>query len=197
MILGAAILLKQSGSLLCEVQKPKKWKKTPDSTRISIGIGCIGGSLENSESAEEALQREANEEMGCGFILDPADAAPFSVGPDGAVTEVPTHNVPANCHFLWEGSDPGFFGAQVAVFRGRPAGEPSPQDLPALIRVLPEILMASYPNGITFEQAIGQGAEIVENVTIPRHAHMTPVGTIRVLLELRRTRPDLTGRFLW
>jgi hypothetical protein len=62
MIIGASIILRHEGRLLFEIQKPSKWLQQPDGT-LSIGMGCIGGNIEQGETPRQALEREALEDM--------------------------------------------------------------------------------------------------------------------------------------
>ena len=63
MIIGVSVILKQEDRYLFEIQKTAKWIQKPDG-RYQIGMGCIGGRLENGETAQQALEREIKEEVG-------------------------------------------------------------------------------------------------------------------------------------
>ena len=52
--MGAACLLMGASGITVEVQSPHKWI-THDGGGISIGLGCIGGGIEEGETPIEAL----------------------------------------------------------------------------------------------------------------------------------------------
>ena len=183
MILGVSVLLRQQGRLLFEVQKPARWTHAPGGG-ITIGIGCIGGRVEPGESAIEALQREALEEIGCTVLLD-KPAEPFSVGADGTVRSHRPEEVPEGALFLWEGSGPGFIkGGQVAVFSGTPAGPLNFGDLPAVIGMSLETLFECGARLLTIEDMLARGGTIEERLTVPRIARLAPVDTAKVVVGL-------------
>jgi hypothetical protein len=185
-ILGASVLLRHEGRLLFEVQKPAKWTHAPGG-EIIIGIGCVGGRVEPGESAIEALQREALEEIGSTVLLD-TPASPFFVGPDGAVRMLDpreTREVEEGVLFLWEGSGPDLIkGGQVAVFSGTAQGHPRPVGLPAIIGLDLETLFECRARGLTVEEVLGRGAILMERQTVPRNARLLPVMTAGVVAAL-------------
>ncbi|MBM3470422.1 MAG: NUDIX domain-containing protein [Armatimonadetes bacterium] len=183
MIVGVAVLLRQQGRLLFDVQKPEGWTHTPGGGVI-IGIGCIGGRIEPGESTLEALQREALEEIGCTILLD-RPAEPFSVGADGAVRTHQPEEVPEGVLFFWEGSGHGFIeGGQVAVFSGRPAGPLNLGDIPAVIGMSREVLMECGAQSLTVEDVLARGGTIEERQAVPRHVRLLPVMTAGVVAAL-------------
>jgi len=72
-IFGDSCLLMGESGLILEVQKSHKWRREDDG-RLVIGLGCIGGALEERESPVAALQRETREEIGCGLLLRSASS---------------------------------------------------------------------------------------------------------------------------
>ncbi|MDI6771327.1 MAG: NUDIX domain-containing protein [bacterium] len=186
MILGASVLLRQEGRLLFEVQKPAKWTHAPGGEFI-IGIGCIGGRVELGESALEALQREALEEIGCTVLLD-TPGSPFFMGPDGSVRMLDpreTREVEEGILFLWEGSGPDLIkGGQVAVFSGTAQGHPRPVGLPAIIGLDLETLFECRACGLTVGEVLDRGAILMERQAVPRNARLAPVDTAKVVVAL-------------
>lgn len=186
MILGVAILLRVENRLLFECQKPAKWRRQ----RREISIGCIGGRVEEGETLEEALSREALEEIGCEVAFT-RSARPFSLGPTGAVSPLLPQNVPEGVQFLWEGNEPGFIaGGKVAVFVGTPMRRAEPHDLPALVQLEPALFYALGRQPLAVEDVERRGGVLQERQPIPRSALLTPVGTASKLLALRRRHPE-------
>jgi hypothetical protein len=167
-----------------EVQKPHKWR-VDEHGELHIGVGCIGGGVDEGEGAVEALQREAVEEMGCGIELCEAPVT-YAVGPDCQVGEVEWQAAGARPALVWEACLPGLIpGRSVAVFRGRAAGEPMPGDLPALLMVRPEMLFMIGGAGLRLSEALKLGAVLKARMTIPDMAWLELVGTPAVINLLR------------
>ena len=194
MIIGTSIILKHGNGLLFEVQKPSKWIREADGS-VSIGIGCIGGTLEKGERSHETLQREAVEEIGCEVEWVQA-ADPFLTGPQGSIREL-DETAPEGAQFLWEVDRPGYVkGARVAVYVGRPIGSPSPGDLPALLTTDLETLSLCRSRQLTFDDLIQRGSLLQEREPIPRSARPFPIGTPEILLGIRDAHPEVLQRLL-
>ena len=189
-IIGAAIVLTEDGRFLFELQKPAKWRRGEDGF-LRIGMGCIGGSVEEGETIEEALSREALEEIGCEIAFD-RSARPFSIDPAGAVSLLPPESVPEGVQFLWEGDEPGFIaGGKVAVYVGTTVRRARPGDLPAIVKLEPGLFYDLGTRPLTVEEVEQCGGIFQERQRIPRSAQLMPVGTANKLLELRRRDPEL------
>ncbi len=184
MIIGVSILLKEGDQFIFELQKSSKWIRELDGT-LAIGMGCIGGLIETSETPREALEREILEEIGCQVHLE-EPTVPFSVTPNYDVEDVKGIDVPEGCHFVWEGDEPGFIrGAKVAVYVGSPIGQPRPGDLPGLISLDSNTLFECGQQSMKVEDVMAQGGRLIEREAIPRFAHLLPVGTTKVLIGLQ------------
>ena len=194
MIIGVAILLKVENRFLFELQKPEKWRRQQE--RILIGMGCIGGTVEEGETIEEALAREAFEEIGC-EVAFARSTRPFSLDPTGAVSPLSPQSVPEGVQFVWEGNEPGFIvGGKVAVYVGTTIGCAKPRDLPALVQLEPELFYALAQGPIAIQDVEQRGGILQEKQRIPRSAHLTPVGTASRLLDLRQRYPELLQEIL-
>jgi len=195
LIIGVAIVLAERSGLLFELQREEKWKRGPDGA-IEIGMSCIGGTVEDGESLEGALQREAMEEIGCRVALD-SSLNPFSMDPAGNVSPLPPGSVSDGVQFVWEGNDPGFVpGAKVAVYAGRAIGRTEPGDLSAIATLKPDLFYEFATEAFTVAGLEGRGGIIEECVQVPRSARIKPVGTAFWLLKLRTRHPELLKRIL-
>lgn len=195
LIIGAAIILTERNGYLFELQRKEKWKRAPDGV-IEISMSCIGGTIEEGESVEDALQREAMEEIGCRVALG-RSARPFSMDPAGTVSPLPPGSVADSVQFLWEGNDPGFLpGAVVAVYAGHAIGRAKPGDLSAIATFKPDLFYELAAESFTIEHLEQRGAILRERVRIPRSARLKPVGTAARLLDLRSRHPELLNRIL-
>ena len=194
-LIGVAAILKYRGQLVFEIQKPHKWIQH-DSGDRSIGVGCIGGTIEHDEPPEEALQREAREEIGCEIRWQSAKK-PFSVSPNGTVSPVSACDILDGVHFFWGGDAPRHVpGAKVAVFVGEPTDRPAPKDLPALLYMTLATLIDVAAPTTTVAHAIEMGASVVERQELPRDATLSFVGTPAVLISLKERSPDLFEQFV-
>ena len=154
-------------------------------------MGCIGGTVEEGETLEVALSRETLEEIGCQIAFD-RSTHPFSIDPAGVVSPLPPQSVPAGVQFVWEGNDPGFIaGEKVAVYVGHTLGRAEPGDLPAIVKLEPDLFYDLATRPLTIEEVEQRGGMLQERQRIPRSARLTPVGTASRLLELRRLHPEL------
>ncbi len=195
LIIGVAIILGEKNGFLFELQKQAKWKRAPDGV-VEIGMSCIGGTIEDGESLEDALQREAMEEIGCSVAVD-RSTHPFSIDPEGNASPLPPGSVPAGVQFLWEGNDPGFVpGAVVAVYAGHTIGQAAAGDLSAIATLSPDLFYELATESFTVERLEAQGGILKERVRIPRSASVKPVGTAARLLELQRRNPELLKRII-
>lgn len=67
-LIGVSAILYDDEAYYFEVNKPRYWVHRPDGT-LSIGIGGIGGRIEQGEKPLACLRREVEEELGTGFRL--------------------------------------------------------------------------------------------------------------------------------
>ena len=194
LIIGVAILLRVENRFLFELQKPAKWRRQQE--RTLIGMGCIGGTVEEGETLEDTLYREAFEEIGCKVVCS-RSTRPFSLDPTGAVSPLSPQSVPEGVQFVWEGNEPGFIvGGKVAVYVGTTIGRAKPRDLPALVQLEPELFYVLDQRPLAIQDVEQRGGILQEKQRIPRSAHLTPVETASRLLELRRLHPELLQEIL-
>jgi len=195
MIIGAACLVWWRDAIVLEVQQPGKWR-TDDRHELHIGIGGIGGGIEPGETAVAALQREALEEMGCRIELRDVPIN-YAVSPDCRVLEEKWRAPGIRPAFVWDGCLPGLVpGRKVAVFRGSASSAPTPGDLPALLHVTPEIMLAIGRSGMRLAEALRLGAVLHAQTTLPESAWLELVGTPAVVSLLHIQGEPLTAAWL-
>jgi len=195
MILGSAILLRHQNQFLFELQKKSKWTRTADG-ELHIGLGCIGGHVESGESPIEALHRETLEEIGCQLRLD-TPPPPFLVLAGHTVESPPPSPSDDRVLFYWQAEKPGYIpGAGVAVYAGVTQGEIRPDDLGGVLCMNTETLLQLGPTMLTVKDVLQRGGTLIEKETIPRSALLQPIGTVEILLELRRLDPQRLARCL-
>jgi ADP-ribose pyrophosphatase YjhB (NUDIX family) len=182
-------------ALVLEVHKPQKWR-VDEEGEVHIDLGGIGGKVEEGETALQALQREALEEIGCPLALQDAPVT-YAVGPDCTVRETAWHEPGVRPALVWEACLPGLTpGKCVAVFRGRAVGEPAPGDLPALLCVTPELLLAIGAGGLRLEEAQSRDARLRARIFIPAAARLALTGTPAVLYLLHTRKEPLVETLL-
>lgn len=194
-LIGVACLVWWRGALVLEMQKPHKWR-IDDRRQTHIGLGCIGGTINEGETAVDALQREALEEMGCRVALHDATAT-YAISPDCRV-QPETWPLPApRPALVWEACLPGLVpGKRVAVYRGRALAKPFPGDLPALLFVTPQMLLAIGNTGISLAGAQQLGATLQARTAIPGTARLELVGTPAVLSLLHARNQAIAAALL-
>lgn len=179
-IVGASCLVWQGQCLVLEVQKPEKWR-LDEHGGVRVGVGCVGGGLEAGETAVDALQREALEEIGCRLALYDAPVT-YTVTPDVQVQQQTWYTPGVRPILVWEACLPGLVpGRGVAVFRGRPLGEPAPGDLPALLSMTPAVMLAIGQGDMCLGEALERGATLHARTAIPATVWLELVGTPAVL----------------
>ncbi len=181
--IGVSSLLMDGTCVLLEVQKSNKWRRDGDG-RLRIGLGFIGGKLEEGETLIEALQREAREEIGCGLRLESASRT-TEIDLEGRAQIRPWAEEGPRPILIWEARGPSYIpDAKVAVYIARSDGAPEPGDLPAILwtSVAEMLRMGSAPTSA--EDAIAAGAQLRQREPIPPHGEFELVGTPAVLYRL-------------
>ncbi len=193
---GSSSILFWQGQLVLEIRKKHKWEPKEDGSTL-IGVGGIGGTMEEGETPVDALQREAIEEIGCRLKLSCARRTVVETPP---TTRVEPDLVldglrPA---IVWVVTDPMYdVGSQVAVFLAEAMQEPQPGDLPGLLLMSPEIFaQMSVERPLPVAVAIERGIEVRSKIPLPDNAVFLPANTMRRLLALRTSHEALFNEFL-
>jgi len=193
--MGAACLLMGDSGLILEVQSPHKWI-TLDGDVLSIGLGCIGGGIEEGETPMAALQREALEEIGCPLAVQSATET-IEVLADGQTQARPWSLGQPRPLLVWEARAAGIIReGKGVVYLGYPDGVPKPCDLGALLTLPLEqaLRLGSRPQSVA--DIISTGADLQERVHVPTTAVLALGGTLAVLYRLYRDHRAIADRIL-
>ncbi len=186
---GVSALVYDESCYLLEITKPKHWRRLPGG-RLRVGLGAIGGSLEEGEGVLACLDREAAEELGARLRVEPARSS-LLVYEERQVEEVPlravdAHPLPAlftvsrNLHR--RAALPGREVLAIVTFLAALCGDAAPRDVFGLLRVphalLPEVL--SRPATVGAVLAL-PGVRIETHRALPADAELVPVWTARSL----------------
>ena len=180
---GVSALLIDSAGVLLEVQKAHKWRRDGNG-RLRIGLGFVGGNLEDGETPIAGLQREACEEIGCGLRLESASQT-IEISPEGRPQTIPWAEAGPRPILTWEGRGPGHIpNAKVAVYIAQPDGMPEPGDLPAILRTGVTDMLRIGSTPMTVADFIAGGAQLRQREPIPPNGEFELVGTPAVLYRL-------------
>ena len=193
-IIGTSSLLTFGPSVVLEVQKQRKWAHSPEDA-LAIGIGCIGGSRENDETVIATLRRECAEEIACEVKLRSAEYT-IDISPTGLQIYDDLTFDGLRPAMVWEDAAPGLMpelvaDVKVAVFLGMVDKQPKPVDLPAILYAPSSLICELADGDCTVGDLRSRHAKLEARIDIPPNARLEPVGTLKHLIHLRRTDPQL------
>lgn len=166
--------------MLLEIQSPHKWTRQ-DGGGLSIGLGCIGGGIEEGETPIDALHREALEEIGCPVAVQSATQT-IEVAADGRAKVRPWSQGLPRPILIWDTKAAGIDRkGKGVVYLGTVGGIAKPRDLGALLTLpLEQVLgIGSRPQSVA--DVVSAGATLQERVPIPTTATLTLGATLAVL----------------
>lgn len=185
---GASIILQYNDRFIFEIQKKHKWRKNNNGI-YQIGVGCIGGNIENGETPHETLHREAMEEIGSKISIFHIEK-PFTVDSSFNVSFLSDSEYSSNIFFYWHGTKETYLQNRICTFWCGALGEPYPDDIPGILITHLNTLFTTFETNQTLESILCRGAVLKAKEEIPREAIIFPVGTVKVLFFLYREKQD-------
>jgi hypothetical protein len=198
---GVSALLHDGARDYWEITKPKHWQRLPDG-RVQVGIGAIGGSLEEGEGVLECLEREVAEEVGARVVVEPARESLFvyeesrveaAAPPPAAGYPLPAlFTVSRNLHR--QSVLPECEVLAIVTFGARLAEEPSLGDLYGLLgvpRALRDEVLRHPPPAGDLQRL--PGVTLETRTALPPDTVLAPVWTarsIQVLAQQGRPLPQ-------
>lgn len=189
-ITGASVLLyDETNALYLELTKPKHWQERPDGSTV-IGIGGLGGSLEQGESILTCLERELQEEIRAAVCLKSA-ATTYLIYEqqhiEALALEEAGHPRPLlltiSKNLYRQHAHPEAEILAIVTFDARLSGAPRLGDLFGILRIPHPVLSRAFePDEIPLDTLIRlPGVEVQTQQPLPPKVLLRPVWTGRSL----------------
>jgi len=183
---GTAFLIIDKDFNLFTISKPSYWKHQDNSELISYS--CVGGKLEEGESAIEAGKREAYEELGIDVRIHSSKVSYLiDLQLNKQVIEFNQSIKPFAIYYTKfsekpeEDSENSTLLGRVYVYFASLLGDPSPSsEIPALIWLKWEDMLFNISNPMHFNEILSKGRIIVK-VEIPNNSYFIPVMTPEII----------------
>ncbi|TFG04664.1 MAG: NUDIX domain-containing protein, partial [Promethearchaeota archaeon] len=186
---GVGLIIFDKGKSIFALSKQAYWIRQKDKGRVLISYGCVGGKIEQGETAIEAALREAREEMVVDIELLTSsrthlidlDLSVRTIKPGGEIK-------PFAIYFVEYPGKPGdptkkaqkFIG-KIHVFFAKLQGEPTPSsEVPAILWTDWEMVQKNIGEYVPLKKFLEAG-RIKEQVAIPEKAHLFPMWTPEIL----------------
>ena len=195
-IVGASALVRDEEAYYFEITKPKFWDEDEEG-HVLVGIGGIGGSIEEGENEITCLHREALEELGVDVrvLSSPETHLLFSEKWAGKVNLGPAE-VPAPC-LCTIGPKEARLAAGlpydflcIVTFEALLMGRPQAEDLYGLLRIRREVIEDILgPDTLPLSTARSHpGVDLQLNGELPDDAILRPLFTARSFQLLLKQR---------
>lgn len=193
-VTGVSAILFDDEHLYFEVTKPKHWRRRADGALL-VGVGGIGGSIDEGEAVLGCLEREAREEIGLALEVIPAREAHFvyegkwraSLSLEERALPLPVlFTVSANLYRQQELA--AWPTLAIITFLARPLGRPTLGDLFGLIAV-PKAVWRDFfqPDAVPYAKALEvTGVHLLTASPLPPETLFVPTWTARSLQCLAR-----------
>ena len=183
---GTAFLIFNMGFSLFAISEPNYWKHQDNSELISYS--CVGGKLEEGESAIEAGKRESYEELGIDVRIHSSKVTyliDFQLNKQ--VIEFNQSIKPFAIYYTKFSEKPGEDSenwsllGRVYVYFASLLGDPFPSsEIPALLWLKWEDMLFNISNPMRFNEILSKGL-IIEKVEIPNNSYFIPVMTPEII----------------
>ena len=181
---AAGSIVKYENRYVFILEKEKNWQKVDG--KLLIPYSCPGGGLEEGESIQECLQREALEEISCNLeIVDGRET--FYINYEGNMRRIEVDGFPRPL-LVYEVMLPqeaaSKAGVKVAVlvfaFYSKALGLPAPsKEIPALLLMEPRLYKKSL-DMVPLRNIVGEGGKLVEARLIPPDTLTSPSFTAKM-----------------
>lgn len=202
---SSALIHDDTGRQYLELTKPKHWRRRDDGATV-VGIGGIGGSIEQGETALACLQREAREEIGATVEIESSETTylvyerslvePLLLEDRGSPRPL-LFTISQNLHRQDELPEAEVLA--IATYTARLLGAPRPYDLFGLLSVpgdgLDDLLTADEMPVSQARQI--QGLRLETRSALPKDTVLETVWTghsLRILLRAGHIWANETGQ---
>ena len=177
---GVGLIIKYADRYLFAVGKESFWQQQ-NSQQLAITYSPVGGTREPNESFLECAYREAKEELGMNVRILKSKRSIFYDFETQKKEHINLEEERVTPWVVYSKPLANKQGLAVCVYLAQlKKGSPKPSmEIPALILLTPRQVLNCGSQ--TLSALLKEGAEIIEQREIPRHAIIKPFGTAEIL----------------